>query len=420
MGIMSTRIALARRLTGVAGLVAGLLSLGSVTPALAQVAGTDPRWQAWLGCWEVAVPESIQTIATLKSPRICVIPASGASAVDIVTVVGDSVASRQHIEASGAKRDVTRDGCTGWESAQWSSNGQRVYTRASYTCGAGLTRLTSGVIAMSATGEWLDVQEVAVGTSVGVRAARYHDATSAAPLPTEVAAALRGVSLSMNMPRIAAAAPITTADVVEASRLVDAGVVETWLAERGQGFGLDARQLIELEKLAVPSTVIDVMVALSYPSVFALDRSRLGETRAAADTRENPDHRVIYAGTMYDVGYSPYGYSPYDYRYGYGYGFGFGYGWYPGRPIVIVQKPPTDGTTEPARHGKVVKGRGYTADGSPSGSTDSGSRPRSGSGSGSASTGQSGSSGASSTSSGGSSSDKGSSSGRTAKPRPPK
>ncbi|MEO7966386.1 MAG: hypothetical protein ABIT38_20985, partial [Gemmatimonadaceae bacterium] len=133
-----------------------------------------------------------------------------------------------------------------------------------------------------------------------------------------------------------------------ASRFLEVGVLQTWLAERGQGFDLDARQLVSLQKAGVATEVIDVMVALSYPEQFALDRTRVGD--APPDLRGEMRGGEVYGGGLYDGGY---GYDPY------GYGYGNGYGWYSGRrPIVVV---PRSSDPNDEEHGKVVKGRGYVS-----------------------------------------------------------
>ncbi len=403
---MASLTGLARRLTSATSFVSGLLFLGEAVPVAAQDVSADLRWQAWLGCWEAVELEATPPTGTMKKPRICVIPTAERSAVEIATLVGDSVAIRQRIQATGEQRPLTRDGCTGWERAQWSSNGQRVYMRSSYSCPGGLTRMSNGVMAMSSAGEWLDVQGVVAGSTTGVRVARYRDVTDAASLPSEIAVALKGRASVFDDARIAATAPLTTEDVVEASRFLDPGVVQTWLAERGEGFALDAEKLIELEKAGVPSVVIDVMVALSYPRVFALDRSRV-----AGATRDSASEYATGGRTVYLYGWDSF-YSPYGYRYGYGNGYGYGLGgWYYGnRPVIIVRQP-SSGDNDEARHGRVVKGRGYTPGRGTTAST--------GSAAGSKESGSSGGKASTSSGSGSTSKSPSSGSGRTAKPRPP-
>lgn len=391
-----THIPFARRLLGSATALVGLLALESA-PATAQ--DVDPRWHAWLGCWEALNEEGI---ASVNAPRVCVIPVSGAT-VEIATLVGDSVVQRHRIDATGAQVATTRDGCSGWERAEFSANGTRVYVRTSHTCEGGLARLSNGVLGMSADGEWLDVRGVVTGTAKGVRVVRYRDVTNLAALPNEIAMHFRDRGRSIGNARITAMAPLTIADAVEASRLLDPGVAQTWLAERGDGFGIDAQQLVALEEAGVPPVVVDVMVALSYPQVFGLDRSRVEGATDRDVAAGQSGGRVI---DLY--GWDPY-YSPYGYGYGYGYGAGYG-GWYYGnRPVIIVTQPPD---AEERRHGRVVNGRGYSS-GNDEGTArrgrsggESGSAPR-----GSASPSKDSGDAAKSPSSGGS--------GRTAKPRKP-
>lgn len=344
----------------------------------------------WIGCWDLVPREN----APATSERVCVVPTGRATVVDLVSLAGDSVISRQQLDASSPKRNVQQGECAGVESVD--GTGARVYLRTTLRCGE-QNRLVNSVMAMTRDGEWLDVRGVAFGPNVGVRANRYREAPASAQLPADVAAALRGRPRGMHPARLAASGPVQLSDVVEASRFLEVGVLQTWLAERRQGFGLDAQRLVMLEQAGVATPVIDVMVALSYPEVFALDRTALGD--APPDTRGE-----MRAGDYVGGGYGGYdggwGYDPY------GYGYGRGSGWYyGGRPVVVVERP-AGGDTED-EHGKVVKGRGYV-----SGRND-------GSGSGRAS----GSSGGSSSGSAGraSSSDsekKGTSTGRKAKPKP--
>jgi hypothetical protein len=282
-------------------------------------------------------------------------------------------------------------------------------------------RTSTGLFAMSPMGEWLDVEGVSSGDNTGVRVSRYEALRYPDSLPGDVASALPDDPRSGRSARAIASSAIAPADVMEATRHVDVAVVEAWLVEREQGFGLDAERVVALAEAGMPERIIDVMVALSYPKVFAIDRAtRQGDFRgpdssgvAYAYDRGRPGPILYTDRYGYSSCYSSwYGYSPYGCsRYGYGYGYGYGFGWYPGdRPVVIIVRPDGGQTVDP--QGKAVKGRGYTRGNRNSGSGDvSGSR---GSGRGSGSSAGSRDSGSSS--SGGSS---GSSTGRTAKPRSP-
>ena len=379
-------------------LAAGLL-LG--TEARAQEPALDARWQAWVGCWQPSDAEAPD------APTVCVVPA--ARGVEVVTLREGQVQQREAIVADGARQPVERNGCSGWESAAWSADGQRLYRASEQSCEGGVQRRATGVMAISRSGEWLGVHGVAADAETGVRAIRYRPVAVDAALPAADAAALRRLVPSTEQARTAAVAPVTTADVLEASRQVDEEVLLAWLVETGQGFGMEvhADRLVELADAGVPERAIDLMVALSYPRVFAIDQASMeGERRPDEPGRTATRPRHVwdpwgyggwgYGGWGYDGwGYgSGWGYSPYS-RYGRYGGYG-GYGWYgSGYPVVVVRQPSDgDGDSGSAGRGRAVNGRGYTRGG---GSDSPSARPSSSSGrsGGSASSGASGSSGSS-------------------------
>ncbi len=432
---MKNRMHRSRLAALAAALTAGLLLVPSAR-AVAQGAPSDARWNAFVGCWEPA-GAPVGANASL----LCVVPASGTSAVDLVTVTDGKETAREHIDATGAHVASTHDGCQGWESAVWSPDGERVYLRADHTCAGGVRQQSTALIAMSADGDLLDVQGLKAGRNTGVRVTTYREVPDPGELPADVASALQARGMAVDAARVAAAAPVSTANVIEASKQLDAPVVEAWLANRGEQMSVDANDLEALAKGGVPGDVIDVMVALTYPDRFALAPAAGGANgqygtgvapselkgvagQTQARDRQRPicpysafgwDYGTECMYSPWTYGYSPYGYGPYGYgTYGYygynpyyygyagpGYGYGYGYGgWYTPQPVVIVQNP---GATD--SHGKVVKGRGYVGRGTASGSsgrTQSSAPARS---SGSSSSGGSASSGSSSGSS---------SSGRTA------
>src|SRR5581483_519511 len=67
--------------------------------------------------------------------------------------------------------------------------------------------------------------------------------------------------------------PYTLDDVKEGIASVSPRVVEAALVETKAGFRLSSRQLIELADARVPADVIDLIVALSYPERFIVERS---------------------------------------------------------------------------------------------------------------------------------------------------
>jgi hypothetical protein len=449
MGLDMTASSARRFVTAAGYFLAAMVLLVWAAPLLAQGDQPDSRWQPWLGCWQPA-DAAVQPGAT-PTRLVCVVPAPGASAVDVVTVADTLVISREHVAASGEPIPATRGRCRGWEKARWSPDGRRVYLSSGYACADDVQRRSSGLMAISPRGEWLDVQAVTAGGRTGVRTLRYRAADPSAPLPREIAAALEGMDAEAGQARVAAAAALTTADVVEVSGQIDAQVVWAWLAERGEGFAVNARNLTEMADAGVPADVIDVVVALSYPRVFAINpATQQGEMRSGVAEGGAAPSTYGYAPSMGGYRFSPYGwdpywgygsggyYSPFGYGYlnpygyyspygGYGYGpYGYPNGNYGGGVIITVVG---GGQIQPTTHGHIVKGRGYTqstgtgreATAHPQPDRNTGSTPSSGASQSSGGT-ASPRSGSSSPSSSPSPSSSGSSSstGRTAQPRPPR
>jgi hypothetical protein len=393
-----------------------VLALVAPHAASAQGGSPDPRWHAWVGCWTAATSP---TDAAYRP--VCVVPAPGTSAVDVVTITDGRVASREHIEANGERRPSDRDGCTGWETARWSGDARHVYLQSEHQCAAGAKRSSSGLITMSPQGEWLDIVSVTLGQNTGVRVLRHRPIGDPSGLPDDVRAALQTVPASrLRDARTAAVAPLGLADIIDASHQLHNSVVSAWLNDLRQSIAVDAKRLTELADAGVPAPVIDMMVALAYPNAFAVPPSPTtvgalveenarggggGAVRGFDDFASIDPFNCGFAFSLYGwggcspfayspfgfspFGYRPYGYLPYSYsRFGYGpYDFGGAYGgWYASAPTVVVIRP-----GDQATHGQVVNGRGYSSGGSGTSATptssDSGSTGSSGGTVGSASSG---------------------------------
>jgi hypothetical protein len=264
---MITRTHHGRRFS-ITALLAGLLAVGAAAPVMAGEPETDPRWLPWLGCWSPvgATEDAAPAVAGVR--HVCVTPAPGTAGVDLVSMVDGRIMSRVHIEAAGDRRPVSREGCEGWEQAQWSDAGERVYLRSELTCAGGVERISSGIIAIASPSDWVDVQVIRVRDQRSTRIIRYRSARDTTVVAGEIAAALAGRQLAWQSARMAAASTPDMADVIEASRSVEEAVVEAWLLQRMPQLTIDSRDLRALSGARVPRSVIDLVVALSRPDAF--------------------------------------------------------------------------------------------------------------------------------------------------------
>jgi hypothetical protein len=362
--------------------------------------GAGPRWLGWQGCW-TAAPAGHVIENTPDAPRIvCVTPTRDPDVVEIAAIAEGKIISRDRIDASGRPQAIDGTACKGTQTARWSGDGRRIFLKSSVAC-EGVQTEMSAILAITASGNWLDVRRVAAGQGTDVRVARYRDVGLPREVPSEIASALdaRGNFITQDA-RTESGTPVGTNAIIEASRLVDASVVEAWIIESGQHYAVDARTLTQLADAGVPARVTDAMVSVerelqpasnvSYYSPYGWNTygDRYGTySRGTADAW-NQGTGSRFTVNVYNT-YDPWGYGfwPYGgYRYGYapfGYGFRYGrgeffgfdyvnpYGSYWGRsyynnphnrvgyvypPVIVLHNDPTN--TYP--RGRSAKGDGYT------------------------------------------------------------
>jgi hypothetical protein len=370
--------------------------------ASAQTAATpdagDSRWQAWLGCWQLA--------GRGDGPQVCVAPLPQSPGVTLTTKSDGKVLLEQKIIADGAQQPLAEAACRGWQRAEWSRNGKRLFTHGELACGDE-RRVVSGVSFIGAQNTWIDIQVVEVAGRDNVRVRRYRPVTEPSrPRPS--------------------AGPLALDEITELSAALPLQALEAAVTEAHTSFPLNRRSLIALDGAHVPDSVTDLLVALAFPDRFVVDRRQRPESFSSggfasgmppgldAEWASIYPYFWPYAYSGYLAGSMMYDYSP------------LGYGYWGGPNVGYLGAGGAAGggpTTTPAVTGRAVEGRGYTrvrpreasADAGGSGGQQSGSRASSTApDSGSSSSGSSPGATSQGYSSGGSGADGG---GRTAQPR---
>jgi hypothetical protein len=242
-------------------------------------------------------------------------------------------------------------GCSGVETAQWSSTQTRIYVRGEYTCGT-VRGTSTRLLAISPTGEWLDFESVRSGGGSLEHLIRRRDVGLVAGVPADIATVLRNRQLAISAARASAAAPLSTSDVIDALRVVDPTIVRAWIIQTGTRFALTGLQATALVQANVPMSVIQAMMG---DTRTAEEVAAEAATSAAAAYLATPSAPVVvsnvpgYAEGMYPPPCPPpgcYGPNPYSMYNGYGYSpypgypfsspFGFGATPFFGAPIIIV------------------------------------------------------------------------------------
>jgi hypothetical protein len=339
----------------------------AATPAVP----VDSRFAGWLGCWR------LDDDLAGTGARMCITPEK--NGVRLQTVVGTNKGIDELVIPDGVSRPIADAECKGTEQAEWSSDGARIFRATNVTCGKEAPRVIKTVAFMAPGPSWINVQHVsgdAANTSVRVqryrRAANQKLADGSTAQQPDANAAMRTTQEQTRW---------SIEDVIEASGKLPAEVVQAALSEVHHGFDLNKRTLVLLDEGGVNDTVIDLMVALTYPSKFVVER-RGGSSSAAGITTGTGWFDPFMPGLMGQSAldcYSPYGYgyrsyysmcgaglySAYGYdAYGYGYNrYRYGnYGYY-GDWVNLNQFPSVIGSGNPAEpqgEGRVVNGRGYT------------------------------------------------------------
>lgn len=411
-----------------------LFALSVTTPALAgdnQLQGpVDPRWTPWLGKWE---PEMDRGARDLQRPgsvqAIHVVPAADGVSVKIAAEGEKADELQDLMTPDGIRQPIDKLGCQGWKQAGWSADGRRIFTRSVITCGQDQERSLSGLMMISPDGRWTHVQLAETGGHRALWVQRYR---YAGDLDVALHPSLPDAVVARRM----AGSPLRAEDIIEAAGKTEPEVIEAALLETRSAFDIDSKLLRRLVDGGVSEQVIDLMVALSFPSRFAIDNGEISEVSRPAPVTPRYGgsgaywpyygYPSAYYGHLFHLGwYAPF-YSYYD-------------PWlYPYSPYWRVRSPyygiPGGGVSPGiSSGGRLIEGRGYTRvreRETEQGTAVRRAQPRSGSGSAASSGGSStardgsGSSGSSSGDSRGASpsgyssgSSGGSSSGRQAKPR---
>lgn len=347
---------------------ASLIALATTAPAFAQTPASAPidhRWSAFLGCWR-AVDDPAGTGA-----RVCVSPA--ARGVTVTTIVGGQRVSDETRIADGAPRAVDTDGCRGTESARWSARGQRLYRTATIACNGGAPRSLSTASFFVAGPAWVDVETVEHDGQTSVRVSRLvRAANQTLPDGTSLArpAGVRG-------PSAEAMAKFTVEDIIDLSQALPADGVQAAIAEAPTPFRLNAKALVAMAEAGVGDRVIDLMVGVTWPSKFQVERATGGGGWASAGAgigaMTDPFFSPIIGPAALFNCYQAYGWAASSYWGNCG-GFDpFLFATFPGYyngywgafgPDWVVTQPSTagGGGTPPQAmpEGRVVNGRGYT------------------------------------------------------------
>ena len=335
-----------------------LIAAGTSWAQQPAAGAADARWQPWVGCWQL-LDESVQDesdvsaeevaagVASARSSRassgtrVCVAPAAGG--VTMTTMIGSQRALEETVIADAATHAITDAECKGTKRSEWSNTGHRLYTTADISCADQTPRKVSSLTMMAGGPTWVDVQMIDIEGRKSIRVRKFQPVADGTQARVRTSAPFVGETAW------------TLDDIKEASAKLAPETVQAALVELRSGFNLSSKQLISLADAGVADSVIDLMIALSYPQKFVVSHP--------VSSAPSP-YGYTYGGLggawpwIADAAFWPSYYSPFAYRY-----WGYYDPYYVPNSGYVYIGPPNPGTpTGPVAsgEGRVVDGRGYT------------------------------------------------------------
>ena len=105
----------------------------------------EDRFLPWLGCWSLVEDDIREPLLEGESmglgkepvplrPLVCMSPSPDGQGVTVTTSTGGETFLTESLVANGARTPTSREKCTGWQEANWSADGHRLFTRSELTC----------------------------------------------------------------------------------------------------------------------------------------------------------------------------------------------------------------------------------------------------------------------------------------------
>jgi hypothetical protein len=348
-----------RRLFGISGISLTLLiclsglGVASGQGPVRTAENIDTRWLAWIGQWRLVSDSAEDRRGGAKEDYYLeIVPGGERESVIMKSHREGKEFLETKIVADGVRRPIKDDSCTGWYTYSWSDTGKRLLFESESGCSGELPRSISGISMIAKDREWVDIQLLKSDEDQAVSVRRYRMTADRIGSGGEASPG------EIGYPRFQAGTNLSIDEIIELNRKLPAGLLEAVLVELHQPFKLNSKTLNRLADAGVGPQIVDLMVALSFPDKFTVERRGIAPLREAdaewGGTAGGPDYMWLPFG--YWSVYGPYSTwywgSPIYSFYGYG-----GPGWYiwPGGYYYGPH-----GDWGDYSGGRLVNGRGYS------------------------------------------------------------
>jgi len=301
-GAFGRLIAKTALLLGIVSAFSMPLATGALASSLSETSSgrnIDTRWLPWIGSWRL-VPDTGDTADSAAEDQYLLTTSPGDSDASIVMAGrrAGQVLFEEEIVADGVRRSIEQDGCTGWKLYDWSETGRRLLFRGESDCGAALHQTISGISMIESNGDWLDIQMIQSEAGKTITLRRYRNVDTDAIAPGRTSAAPARVA------RISAAAGFSIDEIIELSGKVEPEVLEAALTELHQPFPINSKQILRMADSGVPTGIVDLMVALSFPGRFVVERATVSRVQNVWPRRVPLD--ICLSGVYWPCAYPMY------------------------------------------------------------------------------------------------------------------
>ena len=250
----------------------------------------------WLGIW-TAMDET---------------PAPGTTAIEIrpgaedkgfeITTKGAEQTVSESIIPDGISRSVESNTCTGTSAYQLEKQTGIILGKSEMVC-RGETYDILTLKMLTSADQMVDFLFIKTPDQTRLAVRRFAFET-VSPAAGEIISARESLVL-----RMALAAPWDLDKIISLSKTVETVVLEAALLEKNLQVKLDTKSLKKMKSSGTPDSIIDLLVALSAPDKFKIEKNKLIAVETASTRSQNNDA------------------YPYNYRTGPSY-YGYGYGYY--------------------------------------------------------------------------------------------
>ena len=313
----------------------------------------DSRWLPWIGSWRL-VSNTVNTPDRDSKGEylVNISPGKRETAVTMKAFQDETVLFEDTIVADGSSQPLKDKEFSGWYKYSWSDTGKRLLFESESSCPGELRRKISGISVIDDPGEWLDIQLLQDQNERIITIRRYSLIDEAEDLAGYGIRATRRA-------RLASGANFSINEIIELSNKVASEVLEAALMELHKPFKINSKTLMRLADAGVPTPVIDLMVALSFPEKFHIERDTISIAEVTDSTSSGPGSGYSYPPYLHYTVVDPF-FPWYWSSFTYPHYWNSGWGVWPGAYYGYHSVPGSRGGDGQRNSGRLVAGRGYT------------------------------------------------------------